>query len=87
MPENYANLLTTLQGHCDVMERDYDSIVKSRAIECLAVAETHEAAQVMAQAKQLRSFRESRLSLSLNLARLVQSQRLNQSNHHEQTRR
>jgi alkanesulfonate monooxygenase SsuD/methylene tetrahydromethanopterin reductase-like flavin-dependent oxidoreductase (luciferase family) len=40
-PEHYAGLLEVLQGHCRDVGRDYDEIVKTWAIDCVAVAETH----------------------------------------------
>ena len=48
-PEHYADLLATLRTHCEAVDRDYDSITKTWAIECVAVADTHEAARAMAE--------------------------------------
>ena len=47
--ENYAELLEVLRGHCENVGRDYDKIVKSWAVEVVAVAATHDAAVEMAQ--------------------------------------
>jgi alkanesulfonate monooxygenase SsuD/methylene tetrahydromethanopterin reductase-like flavin-dependent oxidoreductase (luciferase family) len=47
--ENYADLLAALQEHCKEVGRDYNSIVKTWAIECVAVADTPEAAAVLTQ--------------------------------------
>jgi alkanesulfonate monooxygenase SsuD/methylene tetrahydromethanopterin reductase-like flavin-dependent oxidoreductase (luciferase family) len=43
-PEHYAELLEALRGHCKDVGRDYNSIVKTWAIECVAVAGTTEKA-------------------------------------------
>jgi alkanesulfonate monooxygenase SsuD/methylene tetrahydromethanopterin reductase-like flavin-dependent oxidoreductase (luciferase family) len=51
--ENYADLLTALKGHCQEVGRNYDEIVKTWAIECVAVAATHQAALEIAQASPL----------------------------------
>ncbi len=42
--EHYAGLLEALRGHCNEVGRDYNSIVKTWAIECVAVANTTEKA-------------------------------------------
>jgi alkanesulfonate monooxygenase SsuD/methylene tetrahydromethanopterin reductase-like flavin-dependent oxidoreductase (luciferase family) len=52
-PENYAELLEVLQGHCQVVGRDCEEIVKTWATECLAVADTQEAAEKLAQSSPL----------------------------------
>jgi alkanesulfonate monooxygenase SsuD/methylene tetrahydromethanopterin reductase-like flavin-dependent oxidoreductase (luciferase family) len=52
-PEFYAELLDALRSHCDEVGRDYDDIIKTWAIECVAVAETNGAAVEMAQANPL----------------------------------
>jgi alkanesulfonate monooxygenase SsuD/methylene tetrahydromethanopterin reductase-like flavin-dependent oxidoreductase (luciferase family) len=52
-PEFYAELLEALRGHCDVVGRDYDEIVKTWAIECISVADTHAAALEIAQSSPL----------------------------------
>ena len=52
-PEFYAELLEILQGHCDDVGRDFDEIVKTWGIECVAVADTHEAALKVAQSSPL----------------------------------
>ena len=52
-PEFYAELLEALRGHCKDVGRDYDSIVKTWAVECVAVADTHQAALEAAQASPL----------------------------------
>ncbi|MCJ7702274.1 MAG: LLM class flavin-dependent oxidoreductase [Anaerolineales bacterium] len=51
--ENYADLLAALRGHCQAVGRDYDSIVKTWAIECVAVAETESTAIRMAECNPL----------------------------------
>ena len=51
--ENYAGLLEALRGHCNDVGRDYDSIVKTWAIECVAVADTTADALKIAQANPL----------------------------------
>jgi len=38
--ENYAHKLDVLRSHCDVVGRDYNSIVKTWSAECVAVART-----------------------------------------------
>jgi alkanesulfonate monooxygenase SsuD/methylene tetrahydromethanopterin reductase-like flavin-dependent oxidoreductase (luciferase family) len=48
-PENYAELLAVLRGHCEDVGRNYDEIIKTWAIECVAVADTHAAAVEIAQ--------------------------------------
>jgi alkanesulfonate monooxygenase SsuD/methylene tetrahydromethanopterin reductase-like flavin-dependent oxidoreductase (luciferase family) len=52
-PELYAELLEALRGHCGDIGRDYDEIVKTWAIECVAVAETHTTALEVAQTSPL----------------------------------
>jgi alkanesulfonate monooxygenase SsuD/methylene tetrahydromethanopterin reductase-like flavin-dependent oxidoreductase (luciferase family) len=52
-PEDYADLLETLAGHCEDVGRNFDEIVKTWAIECVAVADTHEAALEKAQTSPL----------------------------------
>jgi len=52
-PENYAGLLEALRGHCNAIGRDYDSIVKTWAIECVAVADTTEGAVEVARSNPL----------------------------------
>jgi alkanesulfonate monooxygenase SsuD/methylene tetrahydromethanopterin reductase-like flavin-dependent oxidoreductase (luciferase family) len=52
-PEFYADLLEALRGHCTKVGRNYDEIVKTWAIECVAVANTHEAALEIAQTSPL----------------------------------
>jgi alkanesulfonate monooxygenase SsuD/methylene tetrahydromethanopterin reductase-like flavin-dependent oxidoreductase (luciferase family) len=52
-PEFYAELLEALRGHCEDVGRNYAEIVKTWAIECVAVAATHEAALEIAQASPL----------------------------------
>jgi len=52
-PEFYADLLEVLRGHCKDVGRDFDEIVKTWAIECIAVAETHKAALEIAQSSPL----------------------------------
>ena len=52
-PKKYAELLEALRGHCETVGRDYNSIVKSWTTECVAVADTHDAAVKMAQASPL----------------------------------
>lgn len=47
--DNYADLLATLRGHCADVGRDYDSIVKTWACECVAVAPTAAQARRMAE--------------------------------------
>lgn len=48
--ENYARKLGVLRGHCQVVGRDYDEIVKSWSAEAVAVATTHEEAERIAAA-------------------------------------
>jgi alkanesulfonate monooxygenase SsuD/methylene tetrahydromethanopterin reductase-like flavin-dependent oxidoreductase (luciferase family) len=48
--ENYTDLLDTLRGHCETVGRDYDSIVKTWGLDCVAIARTHQAALEIAQA-------------------------------------
>ena len=48
--ENYARKLGVLRGHCHVVGRDYDEIVKTWSCEALAVAPTHEEAERIAAA-------------------------------------
>jgi len=52
--DEYASLLGALRDHCEAVERDYDSIVKTWMVDCVAIAETHEAAEALAQASPLR---------------------------------
>jgi alkanesulfonate monooxygenase SsuD/methylene tetrahydromethanopterin reductase-like flavin-dependent oxidoreductase (luciferase family) len=52
-PEFYAELLDALRGHCKDVGRDFDEIVKTWAIECVSVAETHTEALAVAQASPL----------------------------------
>jgi alkanesulfonate monooxygenase SsuD/methylene tetrahydromethanopterin reductase-like flavin-dependent oxidoreductase (luciferase family) len=49
-PEQYAEVLAALRGHCRDVGRDYDSIVKTWVGDCVAVAPTSAAAQQMAAA-------------------------------------
>ena len=42
-PAFYAELLEALREHCDAVGRDYHEIVKTWAIDCIAVADTHTA--------------------------------------------
>jgi alkanesulfonate monooxygenase SsuD/methylene tetrahydromethanopterin reductase-like flavin-dependent oxidoreductase (luciferase family) len=51
--ENYAELLAALRGHCEDVNRDYDSIRKTWAIECVAVGDTTEEAVKIAQSSPL----------------------------------
>jgi alkanesulfonate monooxygenase SsuD/methylene tetrahydromethanopterin reductase-like flavin-dependent oxidoreductase (luciferase family) len=48
--ENYAHKLGVLRGHCHVVGRDYDEIVKSWSAEAVAVAATREEAERIAAA-------------------------------------
>ncbi|MFN8484641.1 MAG: LLM class flavin-dependent oxidoreductase [Anaerolineae bacterium] len=48
--EKYADLLATLRAHCADVGRDYDSIVKTWACDCVAVAPTTAEARRMADA-------------------------------------
>jgi alkanesulfonate monooxygenase SsuD/methylene tetrahydromethanopterin reductase-like flavin-dependent oxidoreductase (luciferase family) len=48
--EHYAELLGVLREHCLAVGRDYNTIAKTWASDCVAVAETHEAAQRLAEA-------------------------------------
>ena len=48
--ENYARKLGVLRGHCHVVGRDYDEIVKTWSAEAVAVAATHEEAERIAAA-------------------------------------
>ena len=52
-PENYADLLGTLRDHCQAVGRDYNSIVKTWAIECVSVADTEAAAIEIARSNSL----------------------------------
>ena len=51
--ENYAGLLEALRGHCNDVGRDCESIVKTWAIECVAVSSTTEDDVKIAQANPL----------------------------------
>jgi len=51
--EFYAELLEALRGHCEDVGRDYDSIAKTWTVECVAVADTHQAALEIAQTSPL----------------------------------
>ncbi|MFC1996242.1 LLM class flavin-dependent oxidoreductase [Chloroflexota bacterium] len=51
--EFYAELLEALKGHCQDVGRDYNEIVKTWAVECVSVAETHAAALELAQVSPL----------------------------------
>lgn len=51
--EHYASLLAALRDHCQAVGRDYDSITKTWGIECVAVADTEEAALQIAQTSPL----------------------------------
>jgi alkanesulfonate monooxygenase SsuD/methylene tetrahydromethanopterin reductase-like flavin-dependent oxidoreductase (luciferase family) len=48
--ENYQELLDVLRGHCEKVGRDYESIVKTWAVECVAVAPSADEAERMAEA-------------------------------------
>jgi len=52
-PEEYAEMLETLRGHCQAVGRDYDEIVKTWSCDCVALAPKTEAAQALAQAHPL----------------------------------
>ncbi len=52
-PENYTELLAALQSHCREVGRDFDEIVKTWAIECVAVADTQSAALEIAKTSPL----------------------------------
>ena len=52
-PAFYAELLEALREHCAAVGRNYDEIVKTWAIECIAVADTHAAALEIAQSSPL----------------------------------
>lgn len=45
-PENYAELLTALKNHCEDVGRDYASIIKTWAIECVVVGDPEETATI-----------------------------------------
>ena len=51
--DHYAELLEVLRGHCAAVDRDYNSIVKTWGSECVAIADTHEAALEMARTSPL----------------------------------
>lgn len=51
--ENYEELLGILHNHCRDVGRDYDTIVKTWATDCVAIASTHEAAVKIAQSNAL----------------------------------
>lgn len=48
--EHYRELLDVLQDHCEQVGRDYDSIVKTWALDCVAVAPSAAEAQRLAKA-------------------------------------
>jgi alkanesulfonate monooxygenase SsuD/methylene tetrahydromethanopterin reductase-like flavin-dependent oxidoreductase (luciferase family) len=52
-PEHYASLLEALRGHCQSVGRDYESITKTWAIECVSVAGSEQVARQMAQSNPL----------------------------------
>jgi F420-dependent oxidoreductase-like protein len=52
-PENYAELLEVLRDHCSDVGRDYETIIKTWAIDGVAVAKTTEEALDIAQANPL----------------------------------
>ena len=52
-PEFYAELLDALRGHCEDVGRNFDEIVKTWAIECVAVADTYTEALTVAQSSPL----------------------------------
>ncbi len=52
-PEHYASLLEALRGHCQAVGRNYDSITKTWAIECVSVAESEQEAIQIAQSNPL----------------------------------
>lgn len=47
--ENYKHKLEILRGHCEAVGRDYNSIQKTWACECVAVADSQEEAEQVAQ--------------------------------------
>jgi alkanesulfonate monooxygenase SsuD/methylene tetrahydromethanopterin reductase-like flavin-dependent oxidoreductase (luciferase family) len=49
-PEHYQELLDTLRGHCQEVGRDYESIRKTWACDCVSVAPTQAEAERVAQA-------------------------------------
>jgi alkanesulfonate monooxygenase SsuD/methylene tetrahydromethanopterin reductase-like flavin-dependent oxidoreductase (luciferase family) len=51
--EHYEELLGVLRGHCAVVGRNYDQIVKTWATDCVAIAPTREIALKIAQANPL----------------------------------
>ncbi len=53
--ENYSELLDVLQEHCQAVGRDTNSIVKSWAHDCVAVAPTHAEAVALAEASPFHS--------------------------------
>jgi alkanesulfonate monooxygenase SsuD/methylene tetrahydromethanopterin reductase-like flavin-dependent oxidoreductase (luciferase family) len=52
-PDFYAETLEYLRAHCDDVGRNFDEIVKTWGIECVAVANTHEEALLVAQTSPL----------------------------------
>jgi alkanesulfonate monooxygenase SsuD/methylene tetrahydromethanopterin reductase-like flavin-dependent oxidoreductase (luciferase family) len=52
-PENYAELLDALQGHCSEVGRNYNSIIKTWGSECVAAANTREEATEIASSTPL----------------------------------
>ena len=57
--EHYAELLDVLRGHCRDVGRNYDQIIKTWAIDCVAIASTHEAALRIAKSNPLYDPHES----------------------------
>lgn len=58
-PEEYADLLGVLREHCAAVGRDYNTLVKSWASDCVAVAPTRAEAERMAQASPFYSARSA----------------------------
>jgi alkanesulfonate monooxygenase SsuD/methylene tetrahydromethanopterin reductase-like flavin-dependent oxidoreductase (luciferase family) len=52
-PAHYGELLNVLRSHCQDVGRNYDEIIKTWAIECVAVADSNAAAREIAQASPL----------------------------------
>jgi alkanesulfonate monooxygenase SsuD/methylene tetrahydromethanopterin reductase-like flavin-dependent oxidoreductase (luciferase family) len=52
-PTFYAELFEALRGHCEDVGRDYDSITKTWAVDCVSVADTNESAEAIAKANPL----------------------------------
>jgi alkanesulfonate monooxygenase SsuD/methylene tetrahydromethanopterin reductase-like flavin-dependent oxidoreductase (luciferase family) len=55
-PEQYADLLSVLRGHCEDVDRDYDEIVKTWANDCLVVAGSRDEAERIQRESRFRDY-------------------------------